>query len=76
MAQKFDRQAIENALGKIPGEQRKVIELAYFGGYTHREIAKHMKTPLGTVKGRIRMGMEKLRGLLKDLEPGVRNVEP
>lgn len=76
VAQKLDRQAIEKALSKIPGEQRKVIELAYFGGYTHREIAKHMKTPLGTVKERIRMGMEKLRGLLKDLESGVRNVEP
>ena len=76
VAQKLDRQAIENALNKIPGEQRKVIELAYFGGYTHREIAERIKTPLGTVKGRIRMGMEKLRNLLKDLESGVRNVEP
>ena len=67
----LNRQAIEKALKQIPVEQRKVIELAYFSGYTHREIADNIQLPLGTVKSRIRMGMEKLRDLLKNQEAKV-----
>ena len=66
----LDRQIIVVALRQIPEEQKKVIELAYFGGFTHREIAEMTKQPLGTVKGRIRMGMEKLRDLMKDAQVG------
>lgn len=60
----LDRQALEGALARIPPDQRHVIELAYFGGHTHKEIAAQMQVPVGTVKGRIRIGMEKLRRLL------------
>jgi RNA polymerase sigma-70 factor (ECF subfamily) len=62
----LNREAISNALNQLPEEQCKVIELAYFAGYTHREIAEIMQMPLGTVKSRIRIGVEKLRNLLKD----------
>jgi RNA polymerase sigma-70 factor, ECF subfamily len=67
-----DAQAMSNAaadeirvaLGELPNEQRHVIELAYFGGFTHTEIASMLDTPIGTVKGRMRLGLQKLRGHL------------
>ena len=55
------------ARGTLPAEQCKVIELAYFGGFTHSEIASMLDTPIGTVKGRMRLGLEKLRGQLGGL---------
>jgi RNA polymerase sigma-70 factor, ECF subfamily len=59
---------IRGALGELPPEQRRVIELAYFGGFTHLEIASMLDTPVGTVKGRMRLGLQKLRGHLQDWE--------
>jgi len=55
------RRLILNALAEIPQEQRQIIELAYFGGFTQQEIAERLDQPLGTVKTRIRLGMQKLR---------------
>lgn len=55
------------ALGGLPSEQRQVIELAYFGGLSHSEIAGELGLPLGTVKTRIRLAMSHLRGALADL---------
>jgi RNA polymerase sigma-70 factor (ECF subfamily) len=60
---------IRGALGELPAEQRRVIELAYFGGFTHLEIASMLGTPVGTVKGRMRLGLNKLRGHLQGWEP-------
>jgi RNA polymerase sigma-70 factor, ECF subfamily len=57
-------QEVRGALGELPGEQSKVIELAYFGGFSHSEIAEVLGVPLGTVKGRMRLGLEKIRGQL------------
>ncbi|MDQ3043960.1 MAG: sigma-70 family RNA polymerase sigma factor [Chloroflexota bacterium] len=57
---------VRNALGALPDEQRHTIELAYFGGLTHQEIAERTGTPLGTVKSRMRLGLHKLRALLTD----------
>jgi RNA polymerase sigma-70 factor (ECF subfamily) len=55
---------VRTALEDLPGEQTRVIELAYFGGFTHTEIAAMLDLPIGTVKGRMRLGLEKMRGLL------------
>lgn len=52
---------LRGALNALPDEQSKVIELAYFGGFSHREIAEMVGQPLGTVKGRMRLGLEKIR---------------
>jgi RNA polymerase sigma-70 factor, ECF subfamily len=57
---------VRGALGELPGEQSKVIELAYFGGFSHSEIARMLGVPLGTVKGRMRLGLEKIRGELAE----------
>ena len=61
---------IRRALERLPVEQKKSIELAYFSGYTQAEIAELMGVPLGTVKGRMRIGLQKLRGMLEGLEIG------
>lgn len=55
---------VRAALMKIPAEQRLVIELAYFQGWTHSEIAEGTQTPLGTVKARMRLGLQHLKRLL------------
>lgn len=57
---------VQSALDSLPADQRQVIELAYFGGFSHREIAQLLALPDGTVKGRIRLGMAKLRTTLGD----------
>ncbi len=57
---------MRGALGELPGDQSKVIELAYFGGFSHSEIAAMLGVPLGTVKGRMRLGLEKIRGQLAE----------
>jgi RNA polymerase sigma-70 factor (ECF subfamily) len=59
---------IRAALGDLPPEQSRVIELAYFGGFTHVEIAEMLETPIGTVKGRMRLGLQKMRSQLRSTE--------
>ncbi len=55
------REQVREALSTLPKEQLKTLELAYFSGYTHVEIAKLLDVPLGTVKGRMRLGLKKIR---------------
>jgi RNA polymerase sigma-70 factor, ECF subfamily len=55
---------IRTALETLPADQSQVIELAYFGGFSHTEIADMLDTPIGTVKGRMRLGLQKMRGRL------------
>jgi RNA polymerase sigma-70 factor (ECF subfamily) len=57
---------VRGVLGQLPSDQRRVIELAYFGGFTHSEIAEMLEVPIGTVKGRMRLGLTKLRLALGD----------
>ncbi len=52
---------VRGAMQELPEEQSEVIGLAYFGGFTHSEIAQMLSMPLGTVKGRMRLGLEKIR---------------
>jgi RNA polymerase sigma-70 factor (ECF subfamily) len=63
-ARREEARAVRRALEHLPSEQVQVIELAYFGGFTHTEIAEMLATPVGTVKGRMRLGLEKMRHAL------------
>ena len=60
------RERILAAVARLPIEQKQVLSLAYFSGYTHSQIAEVLDQPLGTVKTRIRLAMQKLRQMLKD----------
>ena len=66
--QAIERQEIVRALAALPAEQREVVELAFFGGCTHVEVAERTGQPLGTVKGRIRLALQKLRTVLQGRE--------
>lgn len=66
----LDRQqaaVVRDALVALPPEQSRVIELAFFGGFTHTEIADMLGLPVGTVKGRMRLGLTKLRATFEPL---------
>jgi RNA polymerase sigma-70 factor, ECF subfamily len=63
-ARRDEAKQIRGMLEALPEDQSRVIELAYFGGFTHSEIAEMLGAPIGTVKGRMRLGLEKLRGQL------------
>ncbi|MEJ2512296.1 MAG: sigma-70 family RNA polymerase sigma factor, partial [Anaerolineales bacterium] len=63
---KIEQRVVRRALSQLPEDQRQVIWLAYFYGLTQSQIAQQLDLPLGTVKTRIRLGMQKLRALLID----------
>ncbi|MGH7708234.1 MAG: sigma-70 family RNA polymerase sigma factor [Vulcanimicrobiaceae bacterium] len=58
---RIEAERVRTAMAALPPEQRTSIELGFFAGFTHEEIARRTATPLGTVKARIRMGLHKLR---------------
>jgi len=60
VARRDEARTVRKAIGTLPSEQSQVIELAYFGGFTHMEIADMLDAPVGTVKGRMRLGLQKL----------------
>jgi RNA polymerase sigma-70 factor, ECF subfamily len=68
VARREEAASIRSAMDTLPADQSHVIELAYFGGFTHTEIAGILEAPVGTVKGRMRLGLEKLRNQLRTLE--------
>jgi RNA polymerase sigma-70 factor (ECF subfamily) len=57
----LDRDAVQSALQQLPDDQRQPLLLAYFEGLTHVEISEKLSVPLGTVKSRMRLGLDKLR---------------
>ncbi len=61
---RIEVRSLKEALSRLPDAQREVIELGFFGGITHEEIARRLDLPLGTVKTRIRTGLRRLRGSL------------
>ncbi len=65
------RDQVREALGTLPQEQLKILELAYFSGYTHVEISHLLDIPLGTVKGRMRLGLRKIRAVFESREVAV-----
>jgi RNA polymerase sigma-70 factor, ECF subfamily len=66
VARRDEAKHVREVLDELPAEQRQVIELAYFGGFTHTEISEMLTLPAGTVKGRMRLGLTKLRMALGD----------
>ena len=64
-ARRDEARELRAALEELPPDQSRVIELAFYGGYTHSEIAELLGDPIGTVKGRMRLGMEKMRASLE-----------
>jgi RNA polymerase sigma-70 factor (ECF subfamily) len=70
--QNVTRSTLLQALSHLSDEQRDAIALGYFGGYTHVQIAERLGVPLGTVKGRLRLGLRHLRTLLADGADGSR----
>src|SRR5918998_3315707 len=60
-ARREEARSVRAALDSLPDDQSKVIELAYFGGFSHSQIADMLEMPIGTVKGRMRLGLDKLR---------------
>jgi len=71
---KQDASEIRTALQELPADQRQVIELAYFGGFTHSQIAEMLQLPAGTVKGRMRLGLTKMKLALGDTFGSMREV--
>jgi RNA polymerase sigma-70 factor, ECF subfamily len=63
-ARREEAGTVRGALSSLPADQSQVIELAYFGGFTHTEIADMLDAPVGTVKGRMRLGLKKMRAQL------------
>jgi RNA polymerase sigma-70 factor (ECF subfamily) len=63
-ARREEAGTVRNALSSLPADQCQVIELAYFGGFTHTEIADMLDAPVGTIKGRMRLGLKKMRAQL------------
>ncbi len=70
VSRRDEAREIRAALVGLPAEQSRVIELAYYGGFTHSEIATMLDTPVGTIKGRMRLGLQKMRSQLSSEQVG------
>jgi RNA polymerase sigma-70 factor (ECF subfamily) len=69
------QETMRSAVATLPQDQRRAIELAFFEGLSHGEIAEQEQTPLGTIKGRMRLGLRKLRTVLIDQHAGPEGYE-
>ena len=68
VARRDEAREVRTVMETLPPDQLRVVEMAYFGGFTHTEIAEMLDTPIGTVKGRMRLGLAKMRGQLGPAE--------
>jgi RNA polymerase sigma-70 factor (ECF subfamily) len=68
VARRDEAREVRTAMETLPPDQLRVVQMAYFGGFTHSEIAEMLDTPIGTVKGRMRLGLAKMRGQLGHAE--------
>ncbi len=75
-AELLDSRQLQRLLGQLPVEQAEVIQLAFFQGLTHSELAERLGLPLGTVKTRVRLGLKKLKGLWQQAEGTSRRSDP
>lgn len=66
VARRDEARHVREKLQELPAEQRQVVELAYFGGFSHSQIAEMLQLPAGTVKGRMRLALTKMRIALGD----------
>jgi RNA polymerase sigma-70 factor (ECF subfamily) len=74
--QSLRRERIHAAIARLPADQKQALMLAYFGGYTQTQLAEALKQPLGTIKTRLRLAMQKLRDFLHDeQEPGDKSAQ-
>ena len=69
-ARREEAHNVRSALDTLPADQRRTIELAYFGGFSHSQIAELLDEPIGTIKGRMRLGLDKLRDQLAEFATG------
>jgi RNA polymerase sigma-70 factor (ECF subfamily) len=60
------RRKVSNSINRLPEDQQEALAMAYYKGYTHRQIAEALNEPLGTIKTRIRLGLQKLRQMFKN----------
>ncbi|HYY03115.1 MAG TPA: sigma-70 family RNA polymerase sigma factor [Gaiellaceae bacterium] len=73
---RYERGRVQEALRRLPDQQREALELAYYGGFTQSELAERLGQPVGTIKSRMFSGLARLRDLLGDPGTGERTWEP